>query len=102
MGAGASAGGGPARGIILYSLASRHYEQLTLISTRPTWLNDNRRLLFTHQGKLHLLDSQSKKIREVLSLPGNSVGSFSISPDSRRLYFSLSRVEADVWLLTLG
>jgi Tol biopolymer transport system component len=88
--------------ILVYSLETQHYEQLTDFGQNPVWLSDSRRLLFRHQGKLYLVDSQSKKVREVLSVVPNEFGNgFTISRDDRQLYFSLVTTEADIWLMTL-
>ena len=66
------------------------------------WLNDSRRLLFQTQGKLYLIDSQSKKIHEVLSVAPHEFGiGVTLPRDDRLIYFSLITTEADIWLMTL-
>jgi Tol biopolymer transport system component len=86
--------------ILVYSLETQHYEKLTDFGRDPVWLNDSRRLLFHHQGKLYLIDSQSKKVRELLSVSPNEFGfGVTISRDHRQLYFSLITTEADIWLM---
>ena len=68
----------------------------------PVWLSDSRRLLLQHQGKLYLIDSQSKKIQEVLSIARHEFGNGVTLPrDDRLIYFSLITTEADIWLMTL-
>ncbi len=68
----------------------------------PVWLSDSRRLLFQNQGKLYLIDSQSKKVRELLSVAPNEFGvGVTISRDDRQVYFSLVTTEADIWLMNL-
>jgi Tol biopolymer transport system component len=93
---------GASEGILVYSLETQHYEKLTDFGTLPVWLSDSRRLLFLHQGKLYLIDSQSKKVRELLSVAPNlfSAG-VTISRDDRQIYFSLATTEADIWLMSL-
>jgi Tol biopolymer transport system component/serine/threonine protein kinase len=89
-------------GILVYSLEPQHYEKLTDFGIYPVWLSDNRRLLFQHQNQLYLIDSRSKKVREVLSVSPNEFGmGVAISRDDRQIYFSLVTTEADVWLMTL-
>ena len=67
---------------------------------RPVWLSDSRRMLFQDRGRLYLLDSRSKKIREVLSVAPNEFGNgVTISRDDRQIYFSLVTTEADIWLM---
>jgi len=88
--------------ILVYSLETQHYEQLTDFGRNPVWLSDSRRLLFQHQGKLYLIDSQSKKVREVLSVAPNEFGNgVTLSRDDRQIYFSLVTTEADIWLMNL-
>lgn len=56
----------------------------------------------THQGKLYLIDSQSKKVRELFSVTPNEFGhGVTISRDDRLIYFSLVTTEADIWLMNL-
>ena len=88
--------------ILVYSLESKQYEKLTDFGQNPVWLSDSGRLLFRHQGKLYLIDSQSKKVRELLSVAPNEFGiGVTISRDDRQIYFSLVTTEADIWLITL-
>ncbi len=91
---------GVTSGFSVYSLGSRKYERLTDFGSRPRWLKDNRRLLFHHEGKIWLIDSRSRKAREVLSAAPHEIdGRFAISPDNRTIYFGLVHTEADVWLM---
>jgi Tol biopolymer transport system component len=100
--AGTKLRGGPPGGILVYSLETQQYEKLTDFGRNPIWLSDSRRLLFNHQGKLYLIDSQSKKVREVLSVAPNEFGNgVTLSRDDRQLYFSLVTTEADIWLMSL-
>jgi len=93
---------GASDGILVYSLEAQHYERLSDFGRSPIWLSDSRRLLFQHQGKLYLIDSQSKKVREVLSVAPNEFGlGATISRDDRQIYFSLVTTEADIWLMNL-
>jgi Tol biopolymer transport system component len=87
---------------LVYSLETQHYEKLTDFGRSPVWLSDSRRLLFIHQGKLYLVDSQSRKVRDLLSLAPNEFGfGVTISRDDRQIYFSLVTTEADIWLMKL-
>jgi len=95
------------RSIIIYSFESQQYEKLTDIIGDPIWLSDSRRLLlapasFKFNDKIFLLDSQSKKIREVLSVAPQEVDiRITRSRDDRLICFGLKAVEADIWLMTL-
>jgi Tol biopolymer transport system component len=92
--------GSPA-GIWVYLLDSGQYARLTDRGANPVWLNDGRRLLFVQQGKLYLLDSQTKKAQELLSASPHSIGRYTLAPDNRTIYMQLSSTEADIWLATL-
>jgi Tol biopolymer transport system component len=92
----------PRAGIVVFSLESHQYEKLTDFGSQPVWLSDSRRLLFPYQGKLYLVDSQSKKIHEVLSVAPHDFGNgVTLSRDDRLIYFSLVTTEADIWLMTM-
>jgi Tol biopolymer transport system component len=89
-------------GIVVYSLDSQQYKKLTDFGSQPVWLNDSERLLFQHQGKLYLIDSESKKFHEVLSVAPHEFGNGVTLPhDDRLIYFSLLTTEADIWLITM-
>jgi Tol biopolymer transport system component/predicted Ser/Thr protein kinase len=88
-------------GVATYSPASRDYRRLTQRGSDPVWLSDSRRLLFLDHGKIHMVDSESGNRHEILSLPSEEIQrrGFCLSPDDRRIYFSVSSTEADVWLI---
>ena len=91
-----------AASIFVYSFESQQYEKLTDFGIAPVWLSDSRRLLFKRQSKLYLVDSQSKKVHEVLSVAPHDFGfGVALSRDDRLIYFSLLTTEADIWLMTL-
>jgi eukaryotic-like serine/threonine-protein kinase len=100
--AGTKFAAGQTRGVALYSVEKRTYEDLTEFGISPTWLNDSRRLLLEgDQGKLYLLDRVTRKYQEVTSFPQEifSLGQF--AQDNRFLYLTLLNREADIWLMTL-
>jgi hypothetical protein len=88
-------------GIGVHERGSQTIRWLTDFGEWPVWLRDSRRLLFSHQGKLFLLDGTSGDYKEVLSLPQQSLGSVGLSPDEKSIYFTYTAAEADVWLMTL-
>jgi Tol biopolymer transport system component len=92
---------GTPSGIWIYSLDTGQYARLTDGGSDPVWLNDGRRLLFVQQGKLYLLDSQTKKAQELLSASPHSIGRATLAPDNRIIYMQLSSTESDIWLATL-
>jgi Tol biopolymer transport system component len=90
-------------GISVYSLKSQQFEKVTDFGLRPIWLSDSRRMLFQDlQARLYLLDSRSKKVREVLSGAPHDLGNgVALSRDNRQIYFTLVTTEADIWLMNL-
>ena len=92
---------GVQKGIVLYSMTDRAYENLTDFGEDPTWLNDERRLIFYQDGKLYLADRLTKHFREILSLKPADVRSLGLLPkDNRSIYCGLFTRQADVWLIT--
>jgi Tol biopolymer transport system component/predicted Ser/Thr protein kinase len=93
---------GTSKGLGIYSLADGSFEPVAEIGRLPRWLGDGRRILFWHKGCLYLVDRRSHTPQEVFA-PSGVLGAmaenFDISPDNRRIYFSLMASEADIWLL---
>jgi Tol biopolymer transport system component len=90
-------------GIVVYSLQSESYEILTESGRNPVWLSDGRRLLFRSDlpGELFLVDSETKRIKELTTESSSTYGIATVSPDDRYIYTSVRTEEADIWLLTL-
>jgi len=65
-GTGRLSAGGCCDEIVLYSFADRKYERLTEPGSEPRFLPDGRRLLYLKKSALWLIDSVSKKGREIL------------------------------------
>jgi Tol biopolymer transport system component len=89
-------------GIYLFSFDSGNFERLTDSGAFPWWMSDSHRILFKHGSSIQLLDSRSKRTRQILSVaPHELANVFSLSRDDRRIYFIQLNTEADVWLATL-
>jgi Tol biopolymer transport system component len=94
--------GAVGRGIVVYSLQTRRYEQLTDFGEWPVWLPDNRRILFVAHGKaFYIVDSDTKEVREIFSVPRDVIGPPRLTRDGRWMFYSRRVTEADIWLLTL-
>jgi eukaryotic-like serine/threonine-protein kinase len=87
-------------GLLTYSFASGQFTRLTDIGEAWTWLNDSRRALFTHRGRLFIVDTVSKASHELLSVAPDEFDSVALSRDNRTLYFTRAKVQGDVWLMT--
>jgi Tol biopolymer transport system component len=88
--------------LISYDLDSQQIEQLTDFGTRPSWLSDSRRIIFSHEDKIYLLDTQTKKRSQILSVAPHRLQSVATSKDDRSIYYSLATTEADVWLMSFN
>ena len=91
-------------GICVYAFATKEHRHVTDFGLDPIWLADSRRLLFNHAGRIWLVDSETKRAHEVLSIAPHEIArrGFAISRDDRRICFSLATTEADIWLLSLN
>jgi len=85
----------------LYSLSSHRFEPLNVSGAALAWLNDNRRLLFSQNETIFLVDSQAKKHYEAFNPFPHKILQFVLSRDNNWLYYSLEQTEADIWLLSL-
>jgi Tol biopolymer transport system component/predicted Ser/Thr protein kinase len=100
--AGSRASGATSSGICVISLDDPPVlRELTDFGEGPVWLNDSRRLLFSNGSKIQLIDTQTKTVRDVLSVAPHVAGGPTLSRDNRTIYFHLSTTEADIWLATL-
>ena len=88
-------------GIGIHEIGTPGIDWLTDFGEWPVWLSDNRRLLFSHEGKLFLVDSTTRKYHQLMALPQRSLGSVGLSPDGRAIYYTVMTAEADVWLMTM-
>jgi Tol biopolymer transport system component len=88
-------------GVGIYNRDSRQYEWLTDFGEWPVWLADGRRLLFTNQGRIFVVDSRTRRHREVMFVAEGDIGGATLSRDNRTMYFTHVATEADVWLMTL-
>ncbi len=65
----------------------------------PVWLHDGRNVLYLGDGKVQLLDTVTRRSREVLTAPANSTfTAVAVGPDDRILYTLRSIQEGDIWL----
>jgi Tol biopolymer transport system component len=90
------------RGIVTYTFGSGTYQRLTDYGQWPVWLPDSRRLLFVSGGHaFHVLDTQTRRIRQVFSVRRDVIGPPQLTRNGRMLYYSRRATEGDIWLLTV-
>lgn len=95
-------------GVVVYSFETKRYERLTDIGDRLDWMADSRHVMFTHFGKGDLADKnlwavniETKVVKSVYSHPNWIVSTFGLTRDNRRLFFTATAHQADVYLLSL-
>jgi serine/threonine protein kinase/Tol biopolymer transport system component len=92
--------------IVLYTIATRTYQELDIHGTHTVWLHDNRRLLYGTGGGVCLLDSArstGNAVRTLLNPTASStfmaIGS---SPDDQLIYLLSFTEEGHIYLRTSG
>ena len=95
-------------GLYVYSFETHRYEQITDIGLRMEWLADNRHILFNHAGKrdtaerqIGVVDTQTKIIKWLISHPTQIISTFGLTRDNRRLFYTATDHQGDIFLLSL-
>lgn len=91
-------------GLAIYRFDLQAYERIGPAGLGPEarWLADSRRLLFLHDGKMHLIDVRSTREHLVFSAgPRRNIVTFSVSEDGRWIAYTIEAAEADIWLANL-
>ncbi len=94
------------RAVAVYSFETKRLERVAegfdSGETLPSWLADNRRIVFENKNKIYITDSETKKTKEILSLAPENIGSSFISRDNRLLYFTVHQSESNIWLMDVS
>ncbi|NOT63612.1 MAG: hypothetical protein HOP19_25655, partial [Acidobacteria bacterium] len=95
-------------GLWLYSFETNRYEQITQFGSNPEWLADNRHLVFIHLGKgeiaeqrVWLVDTQTQTTKPLMTHPTQVISTLGLTRDNRRLFFTATDHQSDVFLLSL-
>jgi serine/threonine protein kinase/Tol biopolymer transport system component len=91
-------------GLAIYRLDSQTFERIGPAGLGPEarWLPDSRRLLFLHDGNIHLVEIGSNRGSLVFSAgPRRDIVTFGVSGDGRLIAFTVEAAEADIWLANL-
>jgi Tol biopolymer transport system component len=89
-------------GVIIYSFGEQRYELQSNRGRNPIWLSDSKRLISADVGKMYLFDIRSGQWRDLYNVEPGGFGTFGLSRDNRRLYYSLVSSEADIWQVSLN
>jgi len=87
-------------GITIFSIRDRTFTSLTDLGSHARWLNDSHDLLFVADGKICVVDRESKSVRALVSEPGGDFTLAIPSHDGGRIYALRVSAEADIWLAT--
>ena len=85
----------------VFSFETKRYEIVADYQSIPMWLPDGRRMVFADEGKAYIVDTQSKRVKELFSRPPEQIRTVAVSRDGTLIYYTLSSSESDVWLLDL-
>ncbi len=92
----------PAGGLWVYYVDERRWDRIGNDGIYPRWLPDGQRVLAPNGGRIVLVDTRTKEVRDVYADPGRRIRDLALSPDARRLYFTSSVNRADVWVMRFG
>jgi len=90
-------------GVFFYSFSARRYQRLTHgVARSAVWLGDSRTVLYISDGKVMIVDAESRIPRELYASPANAeLKAACASPDGRAIYIVHSMQEGDIWLGSL-
>ncbi|MFN0110598.1 MAG: protein kinase domain-containing protein [Blastocatellia bacterium] len=95
-------------GLYLYSFETKRYEKLTDFGYRPEWLADNRHIVFSYAGKgksaeqqVWLVDTKTKDLKWLITHPTQIISTIGLTRDNRRLFFTATDHQSDIFLLSL-
>jgi WD40 repeat protein len=92
---------GTSAGVLIYDPTNRTYRTVTDFGTFPTWLADQRRLVFSGRQGRFVVDLETGKVKERRS--GRDLEEeFALSRDQRWLYTVETQREGDLWIASLA
>jgi serine/threonine protein kinase/WD40 repeat protein len=94
----------PTRQIGYYSFETKSYEYIApLKSTIPVaWMRDSRHVIYSTGSKIIIVDSVTKKSRELFANPAVDIRAPFVSHDGKLLYYTAAINESDIWMLELA
>jgi Tol biopolymer transport system component len=86
-------------GIFIESVETGERRRLTETGQFPVWLSDNRRLLYSRQGAIWVIDSVTGKTSEIVAAlkPPRRLVHFEIAPDESFLLIQEDMSDSDIW-----
>lgn len=86
-----------------YSFETNSYEIITKAKGAiPSWLSDSRRMVYAEGNKVFLVDTETKQIKELLTLEPEVPRSPFVSKDGKFLYYVAHSNKSDIWLFDIS
>jgi serine/threonine protein kinase len=93
---------GDKRHIGYYSLATNDYHIIVPgLGEVPSWTPDSRHLIYSQGGTVHIVNIETKVVRELFKNPAVDIRSPFISRDGKLLYYTAANAESDIWMLEI-
>ena len=93
---------GDKRSIGTYSFDTSQYEIMLEDSDAvPSWLPNSRHLIYSGGRKIFVIDTLTKRIRELFANQTVDMRSPFVSRDGKLLYYTAANLESDIWMLDL-
>lgn len=93
--------GGNNEGMAVYFFETNSFEKLNNHTSFNFWFPDNRRIIYSVDGKPYITDTETKKEREIEGLSREYIRHIRISRDGKLLSYTVLNSESDIWLLDL-
>jgi len=88
------------KGIGVYSFETKSFVKISnSADTIPSFLPDSRHVVFTEGHKILLGDTETKEVKELLTVQPEMPRSPFVSRDGKLLYYIAQSSESDIWLL---
>jgi serine/threonine protein kinase len=92
--------------IYFYDFGTQQYTELTdrnefRESFGTMRFVDNQRIFYKQNNVIYLLDGETKKSKEIFRSEDEAINNYSIAPDNSTFYYTLSKIEANIWLLAI-
>ena len=88
--------------LIFYDPAKGVVERPGVPGRRPAWMPGGRQVIFGRGAKCILYDVKTKREREIFSVEPNTLYEIHPTRDRRRIFFTQTIRDADVWLGRMG
>ncbi len=89
-------------GAMVYDFDTKTFEKFGDSSAINFWLPDSRRIIYANDGKVFIINTETKKPREIEFPNDDYIRQARLSRDGKLLYFSVFNTESDIWLLDLA